>query len=191
MKENGFFCGTQWAPLTKEEKSQLQENTYPNKDSPIGHPAVDFALENALRLIEAGVPQLMTTDTGTIDPDVRRDWGPRGLGGLGGGASGVGEDHFLNMRAMRQRGMTPMMIIQASSKNVAEAYGKLNLFGTLDPGKMADFVVLEADPLLDIENMRSIKMVVKEGGVVDRSQLPINPILTSKEASSPGAFRSK
>ena len=83
------------------------------------------------------------------------------------------------------------MIIQASSKNVAEAYGKLDLFGTLDQGKMADFVVLEADPLSDIENMRSIKMVVKEGSIVNRSQLPINPILTSTEASSPGAFRSK
>jgi imidazolonepropionase-like amidohydrolase len=186
MLERDFYCGTQWAPLTEEEQKQLNESSFPGAGELVRHD-----LENALRLIEAGVPQLMTTDTGTIDPDVRKDWGPLGQGGLGGGASGVGEDHYLNMRAMSQRGMTPMMIIQAASRNVAAAYKKLDEFGTLEEGKMADFVVLDANPLDDIENMRSVATVVKEGQVVDRDALPRNPILTSEEAINPGEVREK
>ena len=191
MLDRGFYCGTQWAPLTEEEQQQMNDRSYPDADDPIGVEGVRFDLENAVRLIQAGVPQLMTTDTGTIDPDVRKDWGPGGLGGLGGGASGVGEDHFLNMRAMRQRGMTPMMIIQAASRNVAAAYQKLDEFGTLEVGKSADLVVLDANPLDNIENMRRIAMVVKEGQVVDREALPRMPILTSEEAMNPGEVRTK
>jgi len=189
MLENEFYCGTQWAPLSEDELQQMNERSYPDADAPIGVEGITFDLENAVRLIEAGVPQLMTTDTGTIDPDVKKDWGPGGLGGLGGGASGVGVDHFLNMRGMRQRGMTPMMIIQAATRNVAAVYKKLDEFGTLEEGKMADFVVLDANPLDDIENMRRIATVVKEGQVVDRDALPRNPILTSEEAINPGLVR--
>jgi hypothetical protein len=186
MLENNFYCGTQWAPLSEDEQQQLQDGGFPGANDFVRHD-----LENALRLIEAGVPQLMTTDAGTIDPDVAKDWGPDGMGGLGGGASGIGEDHFLNMRAMGQRGMTPMMIIQAATRNVAAAYKKLDEFGTLEEGKMADFVVLDANPLEDIENMRRINTVVKEGQVVDRDALPRNPILTSEEAINPGPVREK
>ena len=55
----------------------------------------------------------------------------------------------------------------------------------------ADFVVLDANPLEDIENMRRINTVVKEGQVVDRDALPRNPILTSEEAINPGPVREK
>jgi imidazolonepropionase-like amidohydrolase len=85
--------------------------------------------------------------------------------------------------------MTPMMIIQAATRNVAAVYKKLDEFGTLEEGKMADFVVLDANPLDDIENMRRIATVVKEGQVVDRDALPRNPILTSEEAINPGLVR--
>jgi len=191
MLKNNFYCGTQWAPLTEVEQRQLQDGSYPGPDAKVGDENIQFDLENALRLIKAGVPQLMTTDAGTIDPDVKKDWGPGGKGGLGGGASGIGEDHFLNMRAMGQRGMSPMMIIQAASRNVAAAYKKLDEFGTLERGKMADFVILEADPLEDIENMRKIRAVVKEGQVIDRQALPRHPILTSPETINPGPIRKK
>jgi len=191
MLKNNFYCGTQWAPLDEHELEQMRTGTYPGPETPIGTDGVRFDLENAVRMIKAGVPQLMTTDTGTIDPDVRGDWGPGGLGGLGGGASGVGEDHFLNMRAMFQRGMTPMMILQAGTRNVAAAYQKLDEFGTLEAGKSADFVVLSRNPLDDIENMRSIEVVVKEGQVVDRDAMPRNPILTSPEAINPGEVRTR
>jgi predicted amidohydrolase YtcJ len=153
---------------------------------------VDFALESAVRLIRAGVPQLVSTDAGTIDPDVAKDFGADGgPGGLGGHAGLIGEAEFVDMQAMQQRGMTPMMIIQAATRNIAAAYHQLDSIGTLEPGKFADLVVVDADPLVDVQNLRKVRMVIKNGQTIDLSRLPGAPILTSEEARNPGPVRVK
>jgi imidazolonepropionase-like amidohydrolase len=189
MLERKFHCGTQWGPLTEDEERQVREQRFPGSDQGNGTD-INYRLENAMRMIKAGVPQLLSTDAGTIDPDVAKD--PAGAwGGLGGFSSLIGEAEFMNLRAMRQHGMTPMMIIQSASKHVANAYKVSDMLGTLEAGKFADLLVLDADPLADIENMRKISMVVKEGETVDRSALPRNPILTSPEAVNPGPVRRK
>ncbi len=56
---------------------------------------------------------------------------------------------------------------------------------------MADLVVLDADPLEDIENIRKMSLVMKEGSIIDTAALPLHPILTSAEATNPGAVRMK
>lgn len=84
-----------------------------------------------------------------------------------------------------------MMIIQGATKNIAAAYHKLDQLGTLDPGKFADLVVVDADPLQDIQNMRKLSVVMKEGKVIDVNALPLYPILTSPEAMNPGVVRTK
>jgi adenine deaminase len=132
------------------------------------------------------VPELVSTDAGVVDPDVEKD------GGEGTGPTAlIGEAEFHCMSVMRKRGMTPMMVIQAATKNIAAAYRRLDEIGTLEPGKFADLVVLNADPLQDTENMRKISMVMKEGKKVDVDQLPRKPILTSPEAMNPGPVRMK
>jgi imidazolonepropionase-like amidohydrolase len=92
---------------------------------------------------------------------------------------------------MQQRGMTNMMILQAATRNIAAAYHKLDQFGTLEPGKLADLIVVDANPLVDFRNLQKISMVVKEGRTIDTASLPLNPILTSEEAKNPGAVRVK
>jgi imidazolonepropionase-like amidohydrolase len=87
--------------------------------------------------------------------------------------------------------MTPMMILQAATRNIAAAYHKLEAFGTLEPGKLADLIVVDADPLEDIQNLQKLSLVVKEGRSIDRASLPTNPILTSEEARNPGPVRVK
>jgi len=52
-------------------------------------------------------------------------------------------------------------------------------------------VVLDADPLADVENMRSVSMVVKEGRTVNRAALPTRPLLTAPETTTPGPVRTK
>jgi imidazolonepropionase-like amidohydrolase len=191
MLQRKFYCGTQWAPLSEEVEKQLKEGKFSGggTDAENGKEGVDYAVENAVRLIKAGVPEFLSTDAGTIDPDVATD--PQNYGGLGDQSSLIGEAEFVEMKAMHQRGMTPMMVIQASTRNVAAAYHKLDQFGTLEPGKSADLVVLDANPLADVENMRTVSMVIKEGYTVNRAALPLNPILTSPEATNPGPVRMK
>ena len=190
MLERKFYCGTQWGLLSEKEQQQIRDQSFSGSDKDNGKEGMNYSLENEVRLIKAGVPQIVSTDAGTIDPDVAKD--PNGAwGGLGGHASLIGEAEFLDMRAMHQRGMTPMMIIQSATKNVAAAYHKLDQFGTLEPGKFADLVVLDADPLQDIENIRKISMVMKEGQIIDTGALPLHPILTSTAAQTPGPVRMK
>ncbi len=190
MLEKKFFCGTQWGPLSPEEERQVRENDFPGEEAN-GKDGVNFGLENSVRLIRAGVPHLVSTDAGTIDPDVAKDFPNGGPGGMGGKSGMIGEAEFIEMHAMRQRGMTPMQIIQAATKNIAAAYKKLATLGTLEPGKVADLVVVDADPLADIANLRKVSMVVKDGMTVDRASLPLKPILTSPEAVDPGTVRTK
>lgn len=192
MLQRHFYCGTQWGPLTDEQKRQVQTNTFPGNDHDNGKQGVSYQVENAVRLIRAGVPQIVSTDAGTIDPDVAKDFGPDGgPGGLGGHAGLIGEAEFIDMQAMQDRGMTPMMILQAATRNVAAAYHKLDTLGTLEPGKIADLVVVDADPLANVQNLRKLVMVVKGGKTIDVGSLPRNPILTSDEARNPGPVRVK
>jgi imidazolonepropionase-like amidohydrolase len=68
-------------------------------------------------------------------------------------------------------GMTPMQVIVAATKNGAE-FLKMADTGTLETGKNADFIVLDANPLDDITNTRKIVSVYLRGAAVDRTQYP-------------------
>jgi imidazolonepropionase-like amidohydrolase len=107
-------------------------------------------------------------------------------GGLGGQVSLLGEAEFLNMRGMRQRGMTPMQIIQVATQNIARAYKCGDEFGMLEVGKAADVVVVDCDPLADPENLRRVSLVLKGGEPVVRESLPDRPVLTARESISRG-----
>ena len=65
-------------------------------------------------------------------------------------------------------GLTPMQALQATTKWVAEGF-KMPDLGSIEPGKLADIVIVNADPLVDILNMRKIDTVMKDGKVVDRA----------------------
>ena len=67
------------------------------------------------------------------------------------------------MELMVQAGLTPMQVIQAFSKNNAEAFGIQNDYGTLALGKAADLLVLAQNPLDNILNMRSLEAVYING----------------------------
>ena len=66
-------------------------------------------------------------------------------------------------------GMTPMQVIIAATKNAA-GFLKMTDTGTLEVGKNADILVLDANPLDDIKNTRKISAVYLRGAAVDRSQ---------------------
>lgn len=78
--------------------------------------------------------------------------------------------HF-EMEDMVLAGMTPAQVITASTKNGAE-FLKIADMGTLEAGKSADFIVLDANPLEAITNTRKISRVYLRGAAIDRSKLP-------------------
>ena len=59
-------------------------------------------------------------------------------------------------------------------------------FGTIEAGKLADLVLLTADPLADISNLRKIAAVMKEGRTVDRARLPLSRVLSVAPPVPPG-----
>jgi imidazolonepropionase-like amidohydrolase len=69
------------------------------------------------------------------------------------------------MQDMLVAGMTPMQVIVAATRNSAE-FMRLADTGTLQAGKSADFIVLDANPLDDITNTRRISAVVLRGAAV-------------------------
>jgi imidazolonepropionase-like amidohydrolase len=73
------------------------------------------------------------------------------------------------MADMVTAGMTPMQVIVAATRNSAE-FLRLAEAGTLQAGKSADFIVLDANPLDDITNTRRIASVYLRGAAVDRAQ---------------------
>jgi cytosine/adenosine deaminase-related metal-dependent hydrolase len=64
-----------------------------------------------------------------------------------------------------ESGFTPMEALQTATRNPARYLGKLQEMGTLEPGKVADMVLLDANPLDDIRNTRKISLVVLRGRV--------------------------
>jgi hypothetical protein len=68
-------------------------------------------------------------------------------------------------------GMTPMQVIQSATKWVSEGF-KIPDVGSLEPGKFGDVLIVNADPTVDILNLREIDTVIKGGVVQDRSYDP-------------------
>ncbi|MBT7950480.1 MAG: amidohydrolase family protein [Gammaproteobacteria bacterium] len=172
MLETKIFCAVQ--PRTSKRMKAESENSNLFRRTPkmqnVWH-------ENQIRLMKAGVPLLLATDAGVANPiktEVEVDQKEFDVEH----PEMLGEAHFIWFRAMSQKGMKPMQSIVSATRNIAAAYGKLQDLGTVEKNKLADLVILNKNPLDNIENMRSISMVIKNGEIVDREALPINPILT-------------
>jgi imidazolonepropionase-like amidohydrolase len=116
-----------------------------NTDRPKVQALYGIQARNLAKLNAAGVRIVLGTDG-------NRPWGPHE-----------------EMLDMVMAGMTPMQVIVAATRNSAE-FLRLADAGTLEAGKSADFIVLDANPLDDITNTRRISAVILRGTAVDRTQ---------------------
>ena len=107
---------------------------------------LEMAKKNLKKLSDAGVKYGFGTDAGPPGrfPGFFEQW---------------------EMELMVEAGLTPMQVIQAATKNAAEFLAAKDL-GTLEPGKWADLVVLNADPLKNIRNTHKIQAVYIAGNKV-------------------------
>lgn len=96
--------------------------------------------------------------------------------GTDAGAYGYGRNAW-ELELLTEAGMTPMEAIVASTKSAAECLGLESDIGTLEPGKYADLLVIDGDPLADIgllQRVDSMPLVVKNGDIVaDRRVTPV------------------
>jgi hypothetical protein len=72
------------------------------------------------------------------------------------------------MEVWQEGGIKPMQIIQAATKWVAEGMKVLDRIGTIERGRLADMIIVNANPLDDVANLRQIDTVVFDGKVIDR-----------------------
>lgn len=105
-----------------------------------------IAAANLKRLQDAGVTVALGTDAGN----------PLTLHG----PSVYGE-----MEAMQRAGLTPMQVLLSATRGAALAMRREKDLGTVEKGKVADLLVLDADPLADISNFRKLRSVIR-GGVL-------------------------
>jgi predicted amidohydrolase YtcJ len=96
----------------------------------------------------AGVPIMTGTDTGT--PEVFPGFAVHD-----------------ELQLLVQAGLTPMQALQASTLEPAKFLGLEAIAGTIERGKRADLVVLDADPLADITNTQRIHSIVARGRYLD------------------------
>lgn len=136
---------------------------------------LELQRRNAERLIKAGCRVSIATDNYQGDaPELRRT--PKPLEQ----EAGIGS--LLAIEGLVELGMTPMQAIVAATRNGAVAAGMLDDIGTIEEGKVADLVLLGADPLRDIANIRKIELVIARGRVIDPDSLPETPIFHQPDA---------
>jgi imidazolonepropionase-like amidohydrolase len=119
--------------------------------------ADERARQRFTRMVEAGIQIILGSDVG---------WGATATH-VG---SFFGYAEHLELEAFVRLGMTPAQAIAAGTIRPAEAFG-LHDVGSIEPGKAADFIVLDANPLDDIRNLRKINKVYLRGTEIDRAAL--------------------
>jgi imidazolonepropionase-like amidohydrolase len=79
-------------------------------------------------------------------------------------------------------GLTPMQALESATRRPAEFFGELTTSGTIEKGKIANLVILDANPLVDIKNTTKIDAVIQNGKY--RSRTDLNKILADVELAA-------
>jgi len=130
--------------LEKIPKEKLPERVVKAMNQPTSPKPSAIALQNLRKVWDAGIPVVMGTDAGNI-------------GTL------HGPSVFREMEIMTQAGLSPLQVLRTATSNGSKAMGMERDIGTLAAGKLADLVILDADPLADVTNLSKIHRVIKDG----------------------------
>jgi imidazolonepropionase-like amidohydrolase len=165
MVERGVYCSV--LPTTKAHQDTLSKR------------AVHYQAQsmiNIKNMMDAGVQLMLSTDAGITHPlPVTPPEKP-----TVDNRTTIGEGHFAALKGLEEINVDPMKALQTATINVAKGYKLDRDFGTLEVGKYADMVVLDANPLVSARNYRAIDVVIKNGEVVDLSNLPSAPLISNQ-----------
>ena len=113
--------------------------------------ALEYNTAGFRAALDAGAGIAMGSDAGTAFNDHGRSWR---------------EASF-----MVRHGMSPMSAIVAATRNGADLLGLGDQVGTVEPGKMADLIVVDGDPLADISRLGNVLCTIQGGRIVTRNGL--------------------
>lgn len=145
----------------------------------IAHLPFDYVSPDSLRqMVDQGVYLIPTFTvfrnygapvSGSVD-NLRQFVGLGGKVAVGNDYGGGPGDFELSIpmceiQMMSQAGMTPMQIIEASTKNAAHVIDLENELGTLEPGKIADVLVVGGNPLGDLQALTDVRLVIHNGSL--------------------------
>ncbi|HEV2112925.1 MAG TPA: amidohydrolase family protein [Terriglobales bacterium] len=127
----------------------------------------DWFMENAERL---HVPEFLMVKAREVMPAARKNVAHAFASGV---KVALGTDaavypHGMNgheFAAMVKEGLTPLQSVQAGTVNAADLLGWSDKVGTIEPGKWADIVAVDGDPLADVTTLENVKFVMKGGEV--------------------------
>jgi imidazolonepropionase-like amidohydrolase len=137
--------------LAKEWRNSFNDAQMKKRAAWLGRQAVnDWKLAGELH--RGGIPLLVGSDS--LDPFVF-----------------PGESLHRELAELVQAGFNPLEAIQAATRGAAQFLGREKDFGTVESGKMADLVLLDANPLENIANTRKIFAVIRNGMYLDRAAL--------------------
>jgi imidazolonepropionase-like amidohydrolase len=112
-----------------------------------------LAREGARQFVDAGAVMAMGTDTGSPLNFHR-------------------ESAWREISALVDVGMTPAQAISASTKVAAQVIRRGDDLGTIEPGKLADIIVVDGNPLFDINALAQVTDVIKDGIIYKRNRVP-------------------
>jgi imidazolonepropionase-like amidohydrolase len=72
-------------------------------------------------------------------------------------------------------GLTPVEVLRTATMVSADAMGVGADLGSVEPGKLADMVIIAGDPLTNIKDLRRVRRVIKDGNVYDLDALLRRP----------------
>ena len=96
----------------------------------------------------------------------------------------AGADVHRELAELVKAGLTPAEALKTATVNPAEYFGRQSDYGSVTPGKVADLVLLEADPLADIGNTLRIRAVIFGGNVYDQEAIEELKTVVRKRARS-------
>jgi Amidohydrolase family len=149
------YAGHAWVTKQWPESQKSILKSLDTDPLPVRQKFVEHELDIVHKLHEAGVPFLAGTDT------------PAGVDVI------PGISLHLELQRFVAAGFTPLEALQTATLNPALFYGKLDDYGTVHTGGIADLVLLRANPLTDIANTRQIVGVVTDGRYLSSQELDL------------------